>query len=210
MSNKEHWENVYSTKASTEVSWYQQTPETSLQFFKELNIPKTAAIIDIGGGDSCFVDHLLKMGYTNITVLDISPTAINKAKTRLGENAKSVNWVVSDILAFKSNVQYECWHDRAAFHFLTSADEISAYLAIANKNIKADGKLIISTFSAEGPQKCSGLPIKQYDENLIDSLLKKLFSKIKCITTNHITPFKTVQNFLFCSFKKLKISNGHS
>ena len=210
MNKKQHWEKVFTTKQVDKVSWYQQTPQQSLDFVQQLALPKTAAIIDIGGGDSFFVDHLLQMGYNNITVLDISATAINKAKYRLGDKAMSVSWVVSDILEFKSDVQFDCWHDRAAFHFLTNSTEVNNYLSLAQGYIKQNGKLIIGTFSTEGPEKCSGLPVKQYNENILTATLQKWFEKIRCITTDHITPFKTIQNFLFCSFKKIDLSNGHS
>jgi 2-polyprenyl-3-methyl-5-hydroxy-6-metoxy-1,4-benzoquinol methylase len=205
MNLKQHWENVFTTKQVNEVSWYQQIPEDSLDFIQQMALPKTAAIIDIGGGDSFLVDHLLNMGYTNITVLDISQAAIDKVKNRLGSKADMVNWIVSNILDFKTDIKYDCWHDRAAFHFLTTAAEIETYLSIAQKNVKPAGKMIIGTFSDNGPEKCSGLPVKQYDETLLSKIWQKCFSKIKCITTNHITPFKTVQHFLFCSFQKLSI-----
>jgi 2-polyprenyl-3-methyl-5-hydroxy-6-metoxy-1,4-benzoquinol methylase len=205
MNQKSHWENVFSTKQIGEVSWYQQTPKDSMDFVQQLSLPKTAAIIDIGGGDSLFADHLLQMGYSNITVLDISAEAINKAKKRLNEKAKKVNWVVTDILDFKSKVQFDCWHDRAAFHFITTPEDVKIYLSIAQQHIKPNGKLIIGTFSTDGPEKCSGLPVKQYNENLLTATLQKWFKKIRCITTDHITPFKTVQNFLFCSFQKISI-----
>ena len=205
MTKKQHWEKVFTTKQVDEVSWYQQTPQQSLDFVQQLALPKTAAIIDIGGGDSFLVDHLLQMEYSNITVLDISATAINKAKQRLGNKAAMVKWVVSDILEFNSSIKFDCWHDRAAFHFLTTADEVNRYLAIAQQHLTSDGKLIIGTFSTEGPEKCSGLPVKQYNENILTSTLQKWFKKIRCITTDHITPFKTIQNFLFCSFQKISI-----
>jgi 2-polyprenyl-3-methyl-5-hydroxy-6-metoxy-1,4-benzoquinol methylase len=206
MDLKQHWEKVYNTKQLNEVSWYQPSPKESLQFFQELNIPKNASVIDIGGGDSFLVDHLLELGYSNITVLDISAKAINKAKERLGSKATLVKWIVSDVLDFNNEIKYDCWHDRAAFHFLTTTAEIENYITIAQKNLTAKGKLIIGTFSTDGPEKCSGLPVKQYSENLLSNTLEKWFSKIKCITTNHVTPFKTVQNFLFCSFKKLNFN----
>ncbi|MEP7256056.1 MAG: class I SAM-dependent methyltransferase [Ferruginibacter sp.] len=205
MNRQDHWDKVFTTKQFNEVSWYQQTPQQSLDFIKQLALPKTAAIIDIGGGDSRFVDNLLQMGYINITVLDISAAAIDKAKKRLGDKAASVNWIISDILAFKSTMQFDCWHDRAAFHFLTTADEINNYLAIAQQHIKSSGKLIIGTFSTAGPEKCSGLTVKQYDESILTTTLQKWFEKIRCITVDHITPFKTIQNFLFCSFKKISL-----
>ena len=205
MTKKQHWEKVFTTRQVDEVSWYQQTPQQSLDFVQQLALPKTAAIIDIGGGDSFLVDHLLQMEYSNITVLDISATAINKAKQRLGNKAAMVKWVVSDILEFNSSIKFDCWHDRAAFHFLTTADEVNRYLAIAQQHLTSDGKLIIGTFSTEGPEKCSGLTVKQYNENILTSTLQKWFKKIRCITTDHITPFKTIQNFLFCSFQKISI-----
>jgi ubiquinone/menaquinone biosynthesis C-methylase UbiE len=202
MSRKEHWEKVYTTKQFTEVSWYQQTPATSLRFIEELGIQKNAAIMDVGGGDSYLVDHLLNAGFTNITVLDISATAIEKAKQRLGAKAKLVNWVVSDITAYKPDRKFDCWHDRAAFHFLTTEEEIHKYLAVTNSAIANNGKIIVGTFSETGSEKCSGLPIKQYSESSLTTLIKKWFDKIKCIHTEHRTPFNTIQNFLFCSFKK--------
>jgi len=205
MNKKNHWENVFCTKQIEEVSWYQQTPQDLLDFVQQLSLPKTAAIIDIGGGDSFFVDHLLEMGFTNITVLDIAAEAINKAKHRLGEKAKGVNWVVSDILDFKSDVHFDCWHDRAAFHFITTPEDVKIYLSTAQKHIKPNGKLIIGTFSTDGPEKCSGLPVRQYNESLLTVALQKWFKKIRCITTDHITPFTTIQNFLFCSFQKISL-----
>ena len=205
MNKKEHWEQVFNTKGANEVSWYQPTPLQSLDFVKQLAISLDAAIIDVGGGDSLFVDHLLHLGYKNITVLDISATAISRAKMRLGEKAGAVKWIVSDVLQLNSEEQYDCWHDRAAFHFLTTAPEIDKYLSVAQKHISATGKLIIGTFSPAGPQKCSGLPVKQYSEKMLTSTLQKWFSKIRCIRTDHITPFKTIQQFLFCSFQKITI-----
>ena len=202
MDKKKHWEKVFGSNQVNEVSWYQQTPEHSLDFIKQLAVPATASIIDIGGGDSFLVDHLLQMGYSDITVLDISEAAIQKAKQRLGKKAKLVKWIVSDILDFKTDKQFDCWHDRAAFHFLTDPAEIENYLALAQQHISPSGKMIIGTFSTEGPDKCSGLPVKQYNENMLGATLKKWFTKIRCITTDHITPFKTIQNFLFCSFQK--------
>lgn len=202
MNTKDHWEKVYGSKSLHEVSWYQPTPDTSLQFTAQLNIPRHARIIDIGGGDSLFVDHLLLMGYDNITVLDISAAAINRAKLRLGTAAARINWVVSDITEFNTEAQYDFWHDRAAFHFLTTPEQVSAYLAVAQKHIAPAGKMVIGTFSTNGPEKCSGLPVKQYNENTLTSLLRKYFKKIRCISTDHLTPFDTIQQFLFCSFQK--------
>ena len=197
---KTHWEKVYETKEPNEVSWTQSIPRTSLNFIRSFKLPKTAKIIDVGGGDSKLVDYLLNEGYENLTVLDISATALERAKTRLGDNAKKVNWVVSDVTDYEPETVFDIWHDRATFHFLTTTEEISAYLNLASKAVK--GFMTIGTFSENGPQKCSGLNIKQYSELELQQQLEAAFKKIKCITEDHQTPFGTKQNFLFCSFKR--------
>lgn len=195
-----HWETVYKTKAANEVSWTQEVPKTSLDFIHSFNLPKTAKIIDVGGGDSKLVDYLLDEGFEDITVLDISAGALEKAKQRLGTKAKKINWIVSDITEFKPATTFDIWHDRATFHFLTTAEQIARYLDIARNAVA--GYLTIGTFSNKGPEKCSGLPIKQYNEEKLSAELKNGFDKIKCITEDHETPFHTTQNFLFCSFKR--------
>lgn len=199
---KNHWENIYQTKELKEVSWFQPTPETSLDFFQQFNVLKTASVIDIGGGDSFLVDHLLDLGYTDITVLDISESAIERAKTRLGALAEKVKWIVNDITLFKPDRKYDFWHDRAAFHFLTDEDEIANYLATASASLSPDGIMVIGTFSEQGPKKCSGIDIRQYSELSMTDRFKPYFDKIKCFTVDHPTPFGTVQNFVFCSFKR--------
>lgn len=204
---KKHWENIYQTKNFTEVSWYQEKPETSLSFLNEFKVEKTAKIIDIGGGDSYFVDHLLDLGYENITVLDISEAALKKVQLRLGEKAQKVKWIIADIATFEPNEQYDFWHDRAVFHFLTEENEITNYLKSTQKGIKPSGALILGTFSEQGPTKCSGIEIKQYSENSMTEHLKTFFDKVKCITVDHITPFSTIQNFIFCSFRKIALAS---
>ena len=204
-NRKQHWENIYQTTQLNEVSWYQAIPETSLDFIKQFNVPLTAKIIDIGGGDSFLVDSLLDLGYQNVTVLDISAAAIERAKNRLGKKAANVKWIVADAANFKPTEKYDFWHDRAAFHFLTDEQEISNYLNTAQQSINPTGVLVIGTFSEQGPKKCSGIEIKQYSENSMTERLNHFFEKIKCITINHKTPFDTIQNFVFCSFRKLEI-----
>lgn len=199
-SDKNHWDEIYKMKNSSEVSWTQVVPKVSLDFIHSFHLPKTAKIIDIGGGDSKLVDHLLNEGFENITVLDISENALGKAKTRLGENSKKVAWIVSDVTKFEPQDTYDLWHDRAAFHFLTTKKQVSKYLKIARNSVS--GYLTIGTFSDNGPEKCSGLAIKQYSEESLSSELQNGFDKIRCITEDHITPFDTKQNFLFCSFKR--------
>ncbi|NDP23152.1 MAG: methyltransferase domain-containing protein [Paludibacter sp.] len=199
---KKHWETIYQTKELKDVSWFQPTPETSLSFLKQFNIPTTAKIIDIGGGDSFFVDNLLDLGYKNITVLDISAVALARAKQRLGNRSDKVTWIVADAATFIPTEKYDFWHDRAAFHFLTQEQEIENYLDTVQKSIQPTGVLVIGTFSEQGPKKCSGIEIKQYSETTMTDRLTKFFEKIKCITVDHTTPFGTIQNFIFCSFRK--------
>ena len=201
MDQKQHWESVYTTKALEEVSWYEEVPTTSLEFLSEAKLPLNAKIIDIGGGDSLFVDHLLKLGYKDITVLDISANAIKRAKKRLGNFADKVKWVISDATHFQPTETYDFWHDRAVFHFITQEQDISTYLSVIEKGFKENGILVVGTFSENGPKKCSGIEIKQYSESELIERFGK-FIKVKCLKTNHQTPFNTVQNFTFCSFKK--------
>ncbi|REC77185.1 SAM-dependent methyltransferase [Chryseobacterium elymi] len=199
-TNKEHWENVYATKNPDQVSWTQKKPQTSLDFIHSSGLGKGASIIDIGGGDSNLVDYLLEEGYENITVLDISAQALEKARKRLGEKADKITWIASDITAFEPQETYDIWHDRATFHFLTTPQQISQYIKIAGKSVT--GFMILGTFSTNGPAKCSGLDIQQYDAESLPAKFEADFEKIKCLTENHITPFGTVQNFVFCSLKK--------
>lgn len=204
IDSKKHWENVYATKQPDEVSWTQSRPQTSLDFIHSLKLTKGAAIIDIGGGDSKLADHLLNEGFENITVLDISEKALERARKRLGDRSKKVKWVVSDITEFKPKETYDVWHDRATFHFLTTMPQIEKYLSVAETAVK--GYLAIGTFSDKGPKRCSGLDIKQYNEKQLEGQLSHGFQKIKCITEDHTTPFSTKQNFLFCSFKRISVA----
>lgn len=199
---KNHWEHIYNTKQPNQVSWTQEVPTISINFVKQLQIPKNASIIDVGGGDSKFVDYLLAEGYTNISVLDISEAAINRAKSRLGEKAINVNWIVGDILDFNPTGHYDLWHDRAAFHFQTDISSISKYIEIVKK--ACSDKIVIGTFSVDGPTKCSGLEIKQYEETSLKNEFENAqFNNIECKREDHITPSGSVQNFIFCAFEKM-------
>src|ERR1700744_706574 len=152
-NRRSHWETVYTTKTADEVSWTQTVPQTSLDFIREFDLPKSTPIIDIGGGESRLVDHLLQDGYTDITVLDISGQALEHAKARLGVKAGLVKWIISDITEFAPEQHYGLWHDRATFHFLTTPEQIGSYLRIVGDAI--DRYLVIGTFSENGPEKCS-------------------------------------------------------
>jgi len=169
---------------------------------KELNLPLSAHIIDIGGGESRLVDVLLDLGYTNITVLDISEKALKKSKNRLGEKSKLVKWVVTDITEFNPTEKYDLGHDRAAFHFLTAEENVKKYALIAERAINQDGFLIMGTFSDKGPTKCSGLEINQYTDKTLKSIFERFFELNNFKYLDHSTPFNTVQNFLFCTFQR--------
>ena len=199
---KKHWEDVYQNKKPNEVSWLQEIPKMSLEYIQQLNIPLSAKIIDIGGGDSYLAEHLLEKGYTNITVLDISENAIYRAKQRLGVNANLIKWINTDIINFKPTTTYDLWHDRATFHFLTTPESIDKYLLIVKEAVK--GKIVIGTFSSEGPTSCSGLKITQYDEpNLVEKFKSIGFRKNNCKIEDHKTPSNSLQEFIFCAFSNI-------
>jgi 2-polyprenyl-3-methyl-5-hydroxy-6-metoxy-1,4-benzoquinol methylase len=202
MEKKEHWEAVFAVKKETEVSWYQEYPQTSVRFVKELNLPLNAKIIDIGGGDSYFIDALLDLGYTNLTLLDISEKAIERIKTRLGTKAEKVHFIVSDVLDFNTTETYDFWHDRASFHFLTESNQIKKYAELVSKAVTSQGTMVIGTFSEKAPKKCSGLDITQYNEDKMKVVFNENFEAISCFTEDHKTPFDTIQNFIFCKFLK--------
>ncbi len=197
----EHWNTIFRTKASSSLSWAQEKPTISLNFIKEANIPHSAKIIDVGGGDSNLVDYLLEEGYTDVTVLDLSETALQKSKERLGPAAKKVTWIVSDVLDFKPKETYAIWHDRAAFHFQTDVKKIEQYVALVQQAVQ--GQVILGTFSHQGPMKCSGLEIKQYDEQEMQETFEGAnFTKVKCQNADHLTPSGVKQSFLFCRLAK--------
>ena len=198
-----HWDNVFASKNLEERTWYEPTPGISLDLLKQLSLPKDAAIIDIGGGDSLLVDHLLDLGYRNVSVLDISTKALEKAQARLQERARLVQWICSDVTDFTADQPYDFWHDRAAFHFLTTEEDVHHYAQTAASAIKPGGFLVIGTFSEQGPQKCSGLEIKQYSEDGLVQVFNNQFKKIQCQQAEHLTPTQAVQQFTFCTFQKL-------
>ena len=197
MSSKSHWEKIYKEKSPQEVSWTQETPTTSIDFFNDFKIQKDDPIIDVGGGESKFVDYLIDNGYKNISVLDISENAINNAKKRIGSRSEFINWIICDINEFEPEENYVVWHDRAVFHFLTSQVEIDRYVRKVKLNTE---NFIIGAFSTLGPKKCSGLNVSQYDEITLRKLFEDKNTSINKVEyVNHTTPFETTQNFIFCS-----------
>lgn len=205
---KEHWENVFDTKKVNEVSWFQENPETSVELIASAGLGNGARIIDVGGGDSNLVDKLLDLGFENISMLDVSAKALEKAKQRIGEKAKAVKWVCSDIREFETDDRFDVWHDRALFHFLTSKKDIEKYVELVEKYLKTGGYLIVGTFSLKGPEKCSGLNVMRYSESSMKDVFAEGFEHIKSLEETHQTPFKTTQNFIWNVFKKIGMKGG--
>lgn len=202
MERKDHWENVYQTKQDNDVSWYQEMPTTSLNLItKHLNATGDA-FIDVGGGNSNVVSGLLQKGYQNLTVLDISKSAISRTRNKIGKASDSINWIESNILDFEPQQQFQVWHDRATFHFLTDETEINRYVQILKKAVSQKGKVVLATFSESGPLKCSGLEICQYSLGKIESIFGDDFNIIESFKEVHTTPFDTEQNFEYFVLEK--------
>ena len=199
MDTRTHWEKIYTTRTANQVSWYRPHLETSLALIIRASCDRTAAIIDVGGGESTLVDDLLEQGFQNITVLDVSQTAINVNRTRLGERAVGVHWTVGDIMRveFKPKA-YDVWHDRAVFHFLMEQEQRTAYIRQVVRAMKPGGHVIVSTFGPEGPTKCSGLDVVRYDSESLHDEFGARFRLVETSKEIHQTPFGTTQQFLYC------------
>ena len=200
---KEHWESIYAMKDDHQVSWYQDVPKTSLRLINELQLSLESSIIDIGGGNSNFTIELQKIGYKNLSVLDISGLALMRTKKKMGDAANAVNWVESDVLDLDELNKYDVIHDRATFHFLTNEDEIKKYVDIVSGAIIKGGHLVISTFSLTGPEKCSNLQVSQYSSSTLAILFNENFKMISSFNEVHTSPYDTSQDFIFCVFTKL-------
>lgn len=200
-----HWNTIYSSKQPTEVSWWQEYPQTSIELIRDLKINKSSDIIDIGGGDSKLIDCLLDDGFTEITVLDISGKALDRAKRRLGERSDMVKWVECDVTDFQPPLKYTLWHDRATFHFLIDESQISKYRSIVGNAVADNGYLILGTFSTNGPNRCSGLPVQQYNPAALRRYFCDSFKEMKSIYIDHVTPSGITQNFLFSCFQKIPL-----
>ncbi len=199
MNARAHWEKVYHGKPPDAFSWYRPHLETSLDLIERAAAGLSASIIDVGGGESTLVDDLLARGCHNVTVLDISPTALEVSKARLGSRAERVQWIAADVIAAQlAPHRYDVWHDRAVFHFLTSDDERMAYVQQVSRAVKPGGHVIVSTFGPEGPQKCSGLDVVRYDAGSLHDQFGRRFRLLESHKELHRTPFGTTQQFLYC------------
>jgi SAM-dependent methyltransferase len=197
-----HWEGVYTEKGEAEVSWFQETPAPSLELLRLIGAAPSSALIDIGGGASRLVDSLLAQGFVNITVLDLSQAALAKARARLGDEAGKVKWVVADVTQWHPTETYDVWHDRAAFHFLTDAEDQAAYLQALKEALRRGGHAIIGTFALDGPEKCSGLPVQRHSAESLGALLGQDFTLLMSRRHEHVTPWNSVQRFQFSTFRR--------
>jgi 2-polyprenyl-3-methyl-5-hydroxy-6-metoxy-1,4-benzoquinol methylase len=198
-----HWDQVYTTKAENEVSWFQETPTISMELIHASEVGRDAAIIDIGGGESRLVDALLDEGYSDVSVLDLSEQALSATKVRLGQRASQVRWIVADVTAWRPAREFDLWHDRAAFHFLTEPADRAAYRDRLLKALRPRGHVIISTFALDGPERCSGLPVVRYDAATLSDTLGPSFRLIDTRGQEHHTPMGGVQRFQFSWFRRV-------
>jgi SAM-dependent methyltransferase len=196
-SRKGHWERVYERKLPTEVSWYQPVPERSLELVRATGLPLTAPILDVGGGASTLVDHLLEEGFSDLSVLDIAASALARARDRLGERAARVAWIKADVTRFAPARAYALWHDRAVFHFLTEPEDRVRYLDVLRRALAPRGHLVLATFGPEGPTRCSGLPVQRYALEELSELLAPNFRLQRHLLETHRTPMGTQQQFLY-------------
>jgi SAM-dependent methyltransferase len=192
-----HWQRVYETRSPATVSWYEAVPRRSLELIQATGVALSAPIIDVGGGESRLVDHLLASGYTDVSVLDIAPAALEQAQARLGPAAAGVRWIPSDVTAFQPERRYAVWHDRAGFHFLVIPSERGRYLAVLKAALASRGHLILATFGPKGPERCSGLPVQRYSQEDLAVLLEPDFRLRQCALEDHVTPMGQRQEFLW-------------
>ena len=203
MQSKQHWEQVYKTKDATSVSWYQEHAQQSLGLIRQTGVQRDAGIIDVGGGASTLVDDLLADGYSNVAVLDLSEAALAAAKQRLGARAQQVSWLVGDITQVNlPRHAYAVWHDRAVFHFLTTAEEREAYVRAVLGAVRPGGHVIVATFAEDGPEKCSGLPVMRYSSDGLHAEFGAPFTLLRHEREEHHTPAGAVQKFIYCMCRK--------
>ncbi|MBI4693830.1 MAG: class I SAM-dependent methyltransferase [Gammaproteobacteria bacterium] len=203
MTREAHWQNVYTTKAPDAVSWFQPRAALSLRFIAEAGLPPAAPIIDVGAGASRLVDGLLALGHQDLTLLDVSDAALAVTRARLGPQAAGVTFLSGDATTVPlPAARYALWHDRAVFHFLTEAAERAAYLAQLRRALTADGQVVIATFAEDGPEKCSGLPVRRYRATELAAELGADFELCAHDREQHATPFGTTQSFTYCRFRR--------
>lgn len=199
MDKKSHWENVYTTKAFNQVSWYREHLDTSLKLILATGAAKDAALIDVGGGSSTLVDDLLGKGFVDVTVLDISKRALEVARKRLGRRSAEVEWIEADVTRVElPENRFDVWHDRAVFHFLTDPHDRRKYVELVKRAVKPGGHVIIASFGTGGPMKCSGLDVVRYNSDSMHKEFGDDFTLVDSVGETHHTPFGTDQEFVYC------------
>lgn len=198
---KAHWQGVYTTKQEDGVSWFQENPTPSLELLTLANATIDSGIIDIGGGASRLVDTLVNQGYRDLSVLDLSQAALEVARKRLAQQGGQVDWIVADITTWEPRRLYDIWHDRAALHFLTDAADQQAYADRLRRALRPGGYTIIGTFAKDGPEKCSGLPVVRHDAESLAAILGDGFALVDTRRHAHETPWQSVQQFQFSTFR---------
>jgi SAM-dependent methyltransferase len=201
-NRRDHWRAVYANRDATEVSWYQENPARSLILIEATGVDDAAPIIDIGGGSSRLVDRLLAVGFTNLTVLDLAELALRNARERIGEGAGAVTWLVGDVLTHVFERPYEVWHDRATFHFLIETAEEARYMEQAASAVLPGGHLIIAGFGPDGPERCSGLPVRRHDADSLIACFDAAFEPVEFQEEAHHTPAGEIQHFLYGRFRR--------
>lgn len=202
MDSKLHWENVYQTKRPTEVSWYRPHLEISLQLIEDAEPKRAASIIDAGAGESTLIDDLLARGYRSLFAMDLAATALAVAKARLGDSAAQVQWLCGDVRTFAFEPhQFDVWHDRAVFHFLTEPKDRVSYVRQVARATKPGGHVIVAAFGPQGPLKCSGLDVIRYDPETLHNEFGSAFRLVKHVTELHQTPIGSTQQFTYCYCK---------
>lgn len=202
MSTQRHWDRIYTTTDSTRVGWYQHRPSKCLEFIASAGVEKKDAIIAVGGGVSLLFDTLLDNGFEDLTVLDISHAALELARSRLGERSRLVTWIHTDVTQFSPSRQFDLWHDRALFHFLTKPADREKYVAALDRALVPRGQLIMATFSLEGPPKCSGLDVVRYSADSLSETLGSNFELLQTDNETRVTPSGNEQHYLYCRFSK--------
>lgn len=202
MDRKEHWERAWSARPADEVSWYQDEPARSLAMIEDAGLVPADAVIDVGGGASTLVDHLLRRGHEDLTVLDLSRAALDQARHRLGPKADRVDWIETDVLSFQPTRTYRLWHDRAVFHFLLDAKDRERYAAVLRRALTPGGQAVIATFAMDGPARCSGLDVVRYDAPGLLAALGQGLELVDVQEEEHRTPAGGIQRFGFFRFTR--------
>jgi SAM-dependent methyltransferase len=203
IDRKSHWESVYNRKSAQETSWYQLEPRLSIDLIEKTGVDRNEAIIDVGGGASVLIDFLLDLGYSDLTVMDISASALQQVRQRLGHKASTVDWIEADVTDFAPGRTFDLWHDRAVFHFLTEDEDRANYLQALNEALKPRGWVIMAAFALDGPEKCSGLKIVQYDAERLGKELGENYRLERQVKEMHVTPAGHHQSFGFYCFRKM-------